>query len=531
MTARIPLIVNPSVEQIQELPSGDSLSIPGALDVTGTVTGSALHAVKLIADGTIAANAAVVLTSAGKIKAISTVAESHGSADTWYTHTDNIQVHAINFAMWDASQNAVLINWTEEDTTGAATYNRNISAGVLSGTSITWNTTPYQVFGSYMTPYVASNGEGGGLGIGKNGSTADMYLRTYTISGSTITWGSSSVVSAQALNSNYPDRAYCEYLTKEGSSHYFVVSYRHGWDTVSGGMVMKMRIVKWDGQDNITLGTEVQVGSIAVSNPDRTAIWPRLIPLEGNRFLIYDSGDYHVCTRQPGTTDLRIGAANANITGAIGEASHHPVYDPRTKYLITTDHTAWSVIYIWSVDGENINYRFKVDLPSGTGSGRVEITDKGQILYSYIDGAFGNGKQIIGSFNDARNDVEWAPATTWSTNADNLQNVPRLVKTTDGKVVQTYYSGSGGNEDGKSVVSQTASTTLTEDTFLGFSATGYSDGDTARIKVLGNVTAQSGLTVGKKYYVQDDGTVGIGKSNLGVVAGKALTTTSLLVTQ
>ena len=39
MTARIPLIVNPSVEQIQELPSGDSLSIPGDLDVTGTVLG------------------------------------------------------------------------------------------------------------------------------------------------------------------------------------------------------------------------------------------------------------------------------------------------------------------------------------------------------------------------------------------------------------------------------------------------------------------------------------------------------------
>ena len=160
------------------------------------------------------------------------------------------------------------------------------------------------------------------------------------------------------------------------------------------------------------------------------------------------------------------------------------------------------------------------------------MTDKGQILYSYFDGAFpGNGKQIIGTFNDAKDGVSWSAATTYSTNAGNFGNQPRILRTTDGKVVHAYYSGSGSNEDGKAVVSQTATTTLTEDNFLGFSATGYSDGDTARIKVLGNVAAQSGLTIGKKYYVQDDGTVGIGKSSFGVVAGKALSTTSLLVTQ
>ena len=75
------------------------------------------------------------------------------------------------------------------------------------------------------------------------------------------------------------------------------------------------------------------------------------------------------------------------------------------------------------------------------------------------------------------------------------------------------------------------STTLTEDNFLGFSAAGYSDGNTASISVMGSKSTQSGLTIGKKYYVQDDGTVGIGKSSFGVVAGKALSTTSLLITE
>tara|TARA_Y100001973_G_scaffold19000_1_gene28011 strand:+ start:66 stop:1664 length:1599 start_codon:yes stop_codon:yes gene_type:complete len=531
MVARIPLIVNPSVEQIQELPSGDSLSIPGDLDVTGTVTGSALHAVKLTADGTIAANAAVTLTSAGKAKAISTVAESHGTASTFLTHTDGLQVRAVDKLIWDAGQNVVLMRWSTNFNLGLS--NKNMTAGVLSGSSITWNTTPTG-FGTQYTPDFDVNGEGGGLAVYRISGTGDLFYQTFTLSGSTITMGTQSTLSAYvpAASGSSPDRMYCEYLRKEGSSHYFVVTYRTGYDAESGsGMQMIARIAKWDGQDNVTLGTEVQIGTTVLTNADRTKIWPRIIPLEDDRFLLYDSEDYHVCTREAGTTNFRLGVANANITGGIGEASHHPVYDPRTKYLITTDHTAWSVIYFWSVDGENINYRFKVTLPSGTGSGRVEITDKGQILYSYIDGAFGNGKQIIGTFNDARDDITWAAATTWSTNADNLDNQPRLVKTTDGKVVQAYYSGSGGNEDGKSVVSQMPSTTLTEDNFLGFSAAGYSDGNTASISILGSQSTQSGLTIGKKYYVQDDGTIGIGKSSFGVVAGKALSATKLLITE
>ena len=48
MTDRIPLIVNPSAAQIQELPSGDSLSIPGDLDVTGSITGNSVHAVQSV---------------------------------------------------------------------------------------------------------------------------------------------------------------------------------------------------------------------------------------------------------------------------------------------------------------------------------------------------------------------------------------------------------------------------------------------------------------------------------------------------
>ena len=519
MADRIPLIVNPGAAQIQELPSGDTLAVDGLSSVTVT------------ADGTIAANAAVTITSAGKAKTISTVAESHGTAGTWWSHTGSVQVKAINDIHWDTSQNAAIINWTDNNDA------RKISIGTLSGSTMTWAAPVAQSFGDEFTPAIASDGEGGGIIIWRQSSNSgdgyggNLLYQTFTLSGSTMTLGTVvTTLSPYQLNTNdAQDRFHIEHLEKEGSSHYYAFTYR--WGTAgANGMKAQMRIIKWDGQNNVTLGTEVAYeNAVATSTSDRAAIDPRLISLENSRYLLYDRGNYKVCTRIG--TNFRLSNTANTLVGATSPGGKAPVYDPRTKTLLTVNSGVTPAgIVIYSLDGENITRRFQVDRPTGVGNGHVEMTDKGQILYSYIDGAFGNGKQIIGTFNDTRDYVTWGTATTWSTNADNMGGQPRIVKADDGKVIQVFYSGSSSNEDGKSVVSQTATTTLTEDNFLGFSSVGYSNGETARIKVLGNTTTQSGLTVGKKYYVQDNGTLGTSKGSLGVVAGKAVSATSLLIT-
>ena len=69
--------------------------------------------------------------------------------------------------------------------------------------------------------------------------------------------------------------------------------------------------------------------------------------------------------------------------------------------------------------------------------------------------------------------------------------------------------------------------------YLGWSSAAYSDGDTATIKVVGNtVTGLSGLTPGKTYYIQRDGTVATtAVTGLSVIGGTSLTDTSLLITK
>ena len=66
--------------------------------------------------------------------------------------------------------------------------------------------------------------------------------------------------------------------------------------------------------------------------------------------------------------------------------------------------------------------------------------------------------------------------------------------------------------------------------YLGFADQAYTDGQTATIKTYGNNTSDlSGLTIGSKYYVQDNGTVATATASPSALAGLAISATKLLI--
>jgi len=66
--------------------------------------------------------------------------------------------------------------------------------------------------------------------------------------------------------------------------------------------------------------------------------------------------------------------------------------------------------------------------------------------------------------------------------------------------------------------------------YIGISDADYTDGATAKIQLVGSVDdAQSGLTAGKTHYVQRDGTLSTAPDNPKVVAGTAMSSTSIIV--
>ena len=78
---------------------------------------------------------------------------------------------------------------------------------------------------------------------------------------------------------------------------------------------------------------------------------------------------------------------------------------------------------------------------------------------------------------------------------------------------------------------ETHHSTMTSGNFLGFSNAAYSNGDSAKIQLVGSIDdAQSGLTPGRKHFVQPSGGIGLtAYPTLQVEAGTAISATQILV--
>jgi len=100
--------------------------------------------------------------------------------------------------------------------------------------------------------------------------------------------------------------------------------------------------------------------------------------------------------------------------------------------------------------------------------------------------------------------------------------------------VITSFQDESNSDYLTSAVLRPATTSTLNENFVGFADTSYTNGQTAKVKVVGNQLTQAGLTTGAQHFVQADGTVGttpfdpIGVST-AVIAGRAITGNTLLI--
>ena len=120
-----------------------------------------------------------------------------------------------------------------------------------------------------------------------------------------------------------------------------------------------------------------------------------------------------------------------------------------------------------------------------------------------------------------------------STDADFISAInttkPFETASDDKRYVVMFKDLSNSNYLTGSVMRPATSTNLDADSFVGFTDAAYTNGQTAKVKVVGNQLTQAGLTTGAKHYVQMDGTVGTTATNPSVVAGTALNGNTLLI--
>ena len=204
-------------------------------------------------------------------------------------------------------------------------------------------------------------------------------------------------------------------------------------------------------------------------------------------------------------------------------------------------------IFAFYIESSTGDLRYKTGTPDTASSGGgITSWSSASTIRTDVSGWYGNHSIVT---YDTKNSKYWLmlsedvpaqktfmwgftiasnAAITWDGSMKEIQAGQRQVQ-------HVFYETSLGNPiatSNKEIwTSYGASSTMDTTNFLGWSSAAASDGATAKVKVVGNtVTGLSGLTPGKKYYVQRDGSVSLTPvSGISVEAGLALTSTSLLI--
>tara|TARA_B100000700_G_scaffold42548_1_gene43666 strand:- start:14249 stop:17080 length:2832 start_codon:yes stop_codon:yes gene_type:complete len=507
-------ILNDSGTGTLQLQTGGSTKLEiqsGGINVTGAinVNGAALSTAPTItatASGSISANAPVIINSSGQVKAITQTSASLGSVDDIDTSSNAYFYGGTSPISYDASQD-LLIAGVRYSTT---IY---IYGGTVSGTDTSWQTSGASSTGSNRYyPVIASDGNGYALLVYKNSQCHGRIIR---FQGTSQTMGSETQIQDNSSQCEVP-----AVLHLEGA--YFAAVYNDENPSPDEG---RCRIC----QRGSGTSTSFTMGSVTAFSGGGEADDPynfALAKISGTKFVIlWSSGTNNAVYAKIGTrsgTSVSFGTRSTVVSGTHGEQPTI-AYDSLNDQLVAVYR---NYLKIGTISGTTISWGSAIQFSSNnTLYHAAEFSDSGQLLIGYKDAA-NAGKYRTATYNAAKTDFTFDSEAYFSTGITNLVHFSRMES---GKVAIMYQNGSA-SQKAQTRIRQMASTDLNQDNFIGFSSAGYTNGQTATINVVGNTTTQSGLTPGEKYFVQDNATLGTSKDTFDVIAGKALTSTSLLIT-
>ena len=282
-------------------------------------------------------------------------------------------------------------------------------------------------------------------------------------------------------------------------------------------------------------GSERQFNSTTSGTKDIQAVYDTA---SGKIVIIYvDAGNSDYGTAIVGTVD---GSGVGDISFGSEATFSGPTMTDR-KIGIVYDAGAEKVVVFYNPSS---SFAAKVGTVSGTSIsfGSEVINDGG---YESVVGAYNSVTQkIVVAYTGPGNGIDFTEGTVTGTavtfTVPNQLNSaiagPKslIFDSSASKIVIAYENEShaSGTDPGEAQVYTSEGTNLTSENFIGFSDASYTDGQTANIQIISSIDdAQSGLTTGSKFYVQNDGTLGTTAGDPSVLAGTAVSGTEILIKQ
>ena len=498
-----------------------------AADIAGASAGTTTAT----ASGALANGDMIIVNSDGTVSAVAgTTAVSSALGSETLFESAGVRYAA---AAFDSNANKVVVAYKDEGNSGHGTA----VVGTVSGNNSISFGTPV-VFNAASTGEMAATFDSNSNKIviiyDDEGNGGDGTAIVGTVSGTSISFGSEAVFETHAVQGSYRGG-----IVFDSNSNKVVFTYVQ-YNTDSGANSAQAIV-------GTVSGTSISFGSKVAFNGTTSAVTAGGIAFDSNSnkvVIAYRDGDNSATG--PGKaivgtvsgTSIGFGSPTTftdysvnSIAGTFDSNSNKVVFMYHSRTGSSSGTTQGKVI-VGTVSGTSISFGSEVSVTSAA----IYYTDisfdsnANKVVLSYGDVANSwYGTLRVGTvsgtsitldsaevFNSAESDAEYG--NVFDSNAN--------------KVV-LFYRDRGNSNYGTARVKQVsiaAGTNLTATNYIGISDAAYSNSATATIQVVGSVDdAQSGLTPGQSYFIQNDGSLSTTAGSPSVFAGTALSATKLIV--
>ena len=473
-----------------------------------------------IASGTLPNGAPVVLKSDGTVvtaaPTVTQIAESIPAGSEYVFHEAAAELITVAFDPSDANK-FVLTYAQQTVNVGHGTA----IVGTISGTTISFGTAV--VFNAADTLDISCSFDPNSVGkfvVAYRDPANSWYGTTKvgTVSGTTISFGTALV-----FNSSSTANISCSFDPNNVGK--FVVAYRNSSNGNYGTAIV-----------GTISGTSLSFGTAVVFNAGAT-FHPSRVDFDSNtagKFVVVyrDGSNSYAGTAIVGAlsgTTLTFGTAVAFNAGATELSSS---FDSGKFVAVYKDGSnTYGTAVVGTVTGTTISLGTAVVFNAGvTSYTSVDLISSKCVIVYRDQGNSSRGTAVVGTISGTT--ISFGSELLFNVASTTLNHVA-FDPNNSGKFV-VVYKDVGNLNKGTAIVGQMATTVstpnLTSTNFLGTSTAAYTNAQTATIMLQGGVsTNQTGLTIGSTYYVQPDGTLSTTIGSPKVEAGKALSATSLFL--
>ena len=499
----------------------------GNVTITGSVTSDNLaeHVVRLVADGAISDGDVVSLTSEGKVKAVGETTISAASLSNVTEIFDNsgTTISGFDFCYY-ASQKKILAVYADDANTSdakAVAIDINGDGSFTVGTAVTFDTSTITLM---RIEYDVEHD----VAVVVYNQIGDLHAIPIKLEGSTITYGTSV-----EIHTYVPDQISMHYAPEYG--RHLVV---YGTVSNSDFYSSTIKVDNTGTFPQVTTTSAHRISTYDVRWPDVAYHAPTghfIAIIENDQYSdaayfytlrLTEDGQYMTFGSFFSISDTYIDVANV-------------IVHPKTGYIyaVFVDGTI-TEIKVYSYDGETFTYESGTSVDSYGFYPDVIYhppTDKFVVTYTKQHTTNGVSEVVYSrSFSPNGNSI-----TLDDADADlndvlvSATNGGRAIKTRyieeEDVVINMFATDVDVTSNPLNIATQSVRGTYSNNSdLIGVSSATYADGDTAKIQIHGSVDdAQSGLTAGWTYFVDDDGS--LTRLNNGNKIGRAISSTKLLI--